>query len=163
MGNKTYKVEVVETLKRVVEVEAWSEGNAEAKVIQMWRNSEIVLDDGDFSDVRFGPEPDNLPVIHDSYRANIERTLKDVPDDKTLHFRYEISDCVACVKKSQIIDRARKDMPLYFLRAMHNVRIADDGYTVEPCFNRIEQAAWDAALSEFYKDKQEWCDKYGCE
>lgn len=163
MENKTYKVEVVETLKRVVEVEAWSQANAEAKVTQMWRNQEIVLDDGDFSDVRFGAESDGLPFIHESYRKNIENTLKDIPEDKTLHFRYQISDCVACVTKGQLIDRARKDMPVYFLRAMHNVRICENGYSVEPCFNRIEQAAWDAALSEFYKDKQEWCDKYGCD
>ena len=161
--NQKYQVEIVETLKRVVEVEAWSEGNAEAKVNEMYRKSEIVLDDGDFDNVQIGAKPDGLPFFHESYRKNIERTLKDIPENKTLHFRCQISDCVACVTKGQLIDRARKEMPLYFLRAMHNVRICENGYSVEPCFNRVEQAAWDAALSEFYKDKQEWCDKYGCE
>lgn len=161
--NQKYQVEIVETLKRVVEVEAWSQGNAEAKVNEMYRKSEIVLDDGDFDNVKFGAKADGLPFFHESYRKNIENTLKDIPENKTLHFRSQISDCVACVTKGQLIDRARKEMPLYFLRAMHNVRICENGYSVEPCFNRIEQAAWDAALSEFYKDKQEWCDKYGCE
>lgn len=161
--NQKYQVEIVETLKRVVEVEAWSQGNAEAKVNEMYRKSEIVLDDGDFDNVKIGAKTDGLPFFNESYRKNIENTLKDIPENKTLHFRSQISDCVACVTKGQLIDRARKEMPLYFLRAMHNVRICENGYSVEPCFNRIEQAAWDAALSEFFKDKQEWCDKYGCE
>ena len=52
--NQKYQVEIVETLKRVVEVEAWSQGNAEAKVNEMYRKSEIVLDDGDFDNVKIG-------------------------------------------------------------------------------------------------------------
>jgi hypothetical protein len=46
-----YQVEIVETLKRVVEIEANSQDEAEDKVRAMYKNSEIVLDDGDFTGV----------------------------------------------------------------------------------------------------------------
>lgn len=161
--NEKYKVQIVETLKKVVEVEGWSSQNAEAVVRDKYSKGEIVLTADDFDGVQIGTMPDGKPFIHDSYRKNIEQTLKDVPADKQLHFRYQPTDCLACVTKDRLIERAREGMPVYFLRSMYNVRLCEDGYTVEPCFNRIEQAAWDAALSEFFKDKQEWCDKYGCE
>ena len=36
-------------------------------------------------------------------------------------------------------------------------------YSYEPVFDTDTQAMWDKQLSDFYKAKQEWCDKYGCE
>ena len=36
-------------------------------------------------------------------------------------------------------------------------------YSYEPVFDTDTQAIWDKALGTFYKAKQEWCDKYGCD
>ena len=36
-------------------------------------------------------------------------------------------------------------------------------YSYVPVFDTDTQAIWDDALETFYKTKQEWCDKYGCE
>ena len=52
MNNK-YKVEITETLKRVVEIEANNEENALYEVTKKYKNSEIVLDYSDFVDVNF--------------------------------------------------------------------------------------------------------------
>ena len=43
-----YKVEIEEVLCKVVEIEANSADDAENKVLESYRNSEIVLDAGDF-------------------------------------------------------------------------------------------------------------------
>jgi hypothetical protein len=44
----TYKVKIIETLSRIVEVEANSSDEAWDKVEAQWKASEIVLDSGDF-------------------------------------------------------------------------------------------------------------------
>ncbi len=44
---KKFKVYVEEVLRRLVEIEAATQGEAEVKVQQMYDNSEIVLDSGD--------------------------------------------------------------------------------------------------------------------
>ena len=36
-------------------------------------------------------------------------------------------------------------------------------YSYVPVFDTDTQAEWDDALETFYKAKQEWCDKYGCD
>ena len=43
-----YQVEIEEVLRRLVEIEADSADDAENKVLESYRNSEIVLDAGDF-------------------------------------------------------------------------------------------------------------------
>ena len=43
-----YQVEIEEVLRRVVEIEADSADEAENKVLELYRNSKIVLDAGDF-------------------------------------------------------------------------------------------------------------------
>lgn len=43
-----YKVEIEEVLCKVVEIEANSADEAETKVLELYRNSEIILDAGDF-------------------------------------------------------------------------------------------------------------------
>lgn len=48
-----YEVEVIETLSRIVEVEAEDVSDACDKVHEMWTNQEIVLDGTDFVDVEF--------------------------------------------------------------------------------------------------------------
>ena len=45
-----YKVEITEWLQKVVEVEASDKNEACRKVSEMYRNSEIVLNDEDFLD-----------------------------------------------------------------------------------------------------------------
>lgn len=160
---KKYQVKVREVLERTIEVEHVSELAAKQYVEEKYKKSEIVLDDGDFTGVTFTVDDDGLPFLHPQYQKNIMETLKDIPDDKRLYFKYQPCDSSVSVTKATLIETARTKMEHYFLHAMHNVKIDENGYDITPCFNRIEQAAWDAALSEFYKDKQEWCDKYGCE
>ena len=36
-------------------------------------------------------------------------------------------------------------------------------YSYVPVFETDTQAMWDNELETFYKAKQEWCDKYGCD
>lgn len=48
----------------------------------------------------------------------------------------------------------------------HLVTIKHDdwvSYSYVPVFDTDTQAMWDKALDTFYKAKQEWCDKYGCD
>ena len=48
-----YKIEITETLQKVVEVEAASEREAEQKVKEMYKSEEVVLDYKDFINVDF--------------------------------------------------------------------------------------------------------------
>lgn len=57
-----YKIEVVETLTRIVEVEAEDVSAACSKVLDMWNNGEIVLDSSDFMDVDFNHVEDTDAV-----------------------------------------------------------------------------------------------------
>ena len=36
-------------------------------------------------------------------------------------------------------------------------------YSYVPVFDTDTQAMWDKELSDFYDEKQAWCDKYGCD
>jgi hypothetical protein len=53
----TYKIEIKETLARIVEVKAQSEDDAYQKVKTMYRNEDIVLDDSDYVDTDFITNP----------------------------------------------------------------------------------------------------------
>lgn len=161
-----YEVKVSGVFVKTLEVEAASQELAEKKVY--YDNCFGMLELG--MEVRgrlsVGKDADGLPYFCDSYRKNIANTLKDIPEHKRFGFRCIPEDCVAIVTKSTLIDRARCTMPVWFLQNMYNVKVSVDEYgiiSVEPMFNRIQQAAWDAALKEFYEDKAEWCAKYGCE
>jgi len=48
---KTFEIEIVETLRRVVSIDANSEDEARQSVIDQWHAEEIVLDSDDFVDV----------------------------------------------------------------------------------------------------------------
>ena len=48
-----YKVEITETLQKIVEVEADNEKDAMHKAMKMYKNSEVILDDNDFVDLDF--------------------------------------------------------------------------------------------------------------
>lgn len=50
---KEYNVEIVETLIRIVTVEATSEEEAIEKIMYDYNNAELVLDADDFFDVEF--------------------------------------------------------------------------------------------------------------
>lgn len=54
-----YNVIIIETLERVVEVEAESVEDAKYIVKKQWRRGEHVLDSGDFTDVEFDVEENN--------------------------------------------------------------------------------------------------------
>jgi hypothetical protein len=48
-----YKIEITESLKKEVEVEAKNEHEAMSKVVDMYNNNEIVLYDDDYNDTSF--------------------------------------------------------------------------------------------------------------
>lgn len=48
-----YKVEITETLQKEVEVEADNKVDALHKVMKMYKNEEVILDDNDFIDLDF--------------------------------------------------------------------------------------------------------------
>ena len=48
-----YEIEVIEILKRKVEVESASESEALSKVEEMYIDEDIVLDSSDYSDTRY--------------------------------------------------------------------------------------------------------------
>ena len=50
---KKFNVEITETLRRNVVVEAFDEREAEEKVINAWRKSEYILDADDFLEAGF--------------------------------------------------------------------------------------------------------------
>ena len=50
---KKYKVEITETLQKTVEVGADNKEDAMHKVMKMYKNEEIILNDNDFIDVDF--------------------------------------------------------------------------------------------------------------
>ncbi|MDY0315529.1 MAG: DpnD/PcfM family protein [Bacteroidales bacterium] len=49
---KTFEIEVLETLSRIVSVKAENQNNAILKVKEMYRNEEIVLDADDYIDTK---------------------------------------------------------------------------------------------------------------
>ncbi len=50
---KTYKIEVKETLSRIIEIDANSFDEALEDVQKMYKNEEIILDSDDFVEVNF--------------------------------------------------------------------------------------------------------------
>lgn len=48
-----YKVEITETLQKTIEVEADNKEDALHKVMKMYKNEEVILDDNDFVDLDF--------------------------------------------------------------------------------------------------------------
>jgi molybdopterin/thiamine biosynthesis adenylyltransferase len=52
-NEKTYYVVIMETLKKKVEVNATSEEDAIAKVEEAYNKCDIILDENDFTDVKF--------------------------------------------------------------------------------------------------------------
>ena len=48
-----YKVEITETLQKIIEVEADNKEDAMHKVMKMYKNSEVILDENDFIDLDF--------------------------------------------------------------------------------------------------------------
>ena len=73
----TYRLEVQETLLRVIEVEAQNSGEAYSKVKQMYQKEEIVLSSSDFYEVEIRGEQ--------SYNEEIE---KDVLISEIINYLY---------------------------------------------------------------------------
>lgn len=51
-----YKVEITETLQKTIEVEADNKEDALHKLMKMYKNEEVILDDNDFVDLDFKNE-----------------------------------------------------------------------------------------------------------
>ncbi len=75
---KKYNVEIVETLSRVVEVEAKNYEEAENKVDEMYHNQEIVLDWEDIEDRDFKPYPSRELADSFSLSIDYDRNSQDV-------------------------------------------------------------------------------------
>jgi hypothetical protein len=50
---ETFKIEVIETLSRIIEIKANSMDEAYLEAKEMYRNEEIVLDENDYIDTDF--------------------------------------------------------------------------------------------------------------
>lgn len=50
---KIYKIEITETLQKIIEIEADNEEDALHKVMRMYKNEEVILDYDNFVDVSF--------------------------------------------------------------------------------------------------------------
>lgn len=50
---KLFTINIIETLKKQVEVFAENEDDAIAKAEQAWKNCEVILDENDFTEVKF--------------------------------------------------------------------------------------------------------------
>ena len=53
---KTYKIEITETLSRIVEIDASSKDEAYQKISKMYKEGEIVLDSSDYIDYEIKEE-----------------------------------------------------------------------------------------------------------
>lgn len=50
---KIYKIEITETLQKIIEIESDNEEDALHKVMRMYKNEEVILDYDNFVDVSF--------------------------------------------------------------------------------------------------------------
>ena len=69
----TYYVTVIETLKKKVEVNAESEEDALAKVEEAYNKCDIILDENDFTDVKFKIKK----VVENENEQNESKTIED--------------------------------------------------------------------------------------
>ena len=75
---KKFNVEVVETLSRVVEVEAKTYEEAEAKVDEMYDNQEIVLDWNDLESQSLYPYPSSEIAKSFNVNINFDKANQDI-------------------------------------------------------------------------------------
>lgn len=78
-----YKVTITETLKKDVYIEAENQAEAEQKAFDAWRNSEYILDAGDFVDVNFEAE-NTVPKMEMSY-ATLSSLFRSVNNRELPH------------------------------------------------------------------------------
>lgn len=95
-----------------------------------------------------------------SYKANMDKWLASLPDNEMFYARLRPEDCICGCFKSTFYKRLNEEMPVYFLSSCYGFKHSENN-TYEPMFTRVVQAAWDAAYSEYLKDKGEWCAKWG--
>ena len=75
---KKFNVEVVETLSRVVEVDAKTYEEAEAKVDEMYDNQEIVLDWNDLESQNLYPYPSSEIAKSFDININFDKANQDI-------------------------------------------------------------------------------------
>ena len=128
-----YQVEVIETLSRVVEVEADNYDEAEDEVTKMYDNEEIVLDwqdlvsteykqypspklDNDFNlDLKYSKENETLSVIDDKFKNSVNsckdyeelfNTIKNVIDDM---YHKQRSNAIKIAKQYKKMQEEKKN------------------------------------------------------
>lgn len=82
-----------------------------------------------------------------------------MPDNEMFFARLRPMDSLCGCYKETFYRRLNEEMPLYFLTSCQGFK--KEGNTYEPIFCRIEQAAWNAAYSEYMKDKGEKIAEWG--
>lgn len=95
-----------------------------------------------------------------SYKQNMDKWLAAMPDNEMFFARLRPMDCLCGCFKKTFYRRLNEEMPLYFLTSCQGFKKTEDN-TYEPIFCRIEQAAWNAAYSEYMKDKGEKIAEWG--
>ena len=60
----------------------------------------------------------------------------------------------------EILERMPEKYRNHLVTIKHDTWIS---YSYVPVFDTDTQAIWDKALDTFYKAKQAWCDRYGCD
>ena len=60
----------------------------------------------------------------------------------------------------RILERLPEKYRDHLVTLKHNDWVS---YSYVPVFDTDTQAIWDKEIDVFYKAKQEWCDKYGCD
>lgn len=98
---------------------------------------------------------------HGTYKDNMDRFLEQFEDGESFRAQFEIGDLVTVCTKETFYHFLNEMMPEWFLVDCRDFR--KEGYYFVPVFNRVRQAAWDAAMKEYFKEKGEWCAKHGCE
>ena len=99
-----------------------------------------------------------------SYKKNLDRFLEGIGDEKMFYCRLRPEDCLCGCSKNTFYRRLNEEMPEWFLMACCDFKKDEDSdCSYEPVFTGIQQAAWDAALKDYVKNKAAFCAKWGCE
>lgn len=117
------------------------------------------------------------PCIADPWRSDNDRKKKEIKpnglseDGKYIMVKIRPDDtswqCNMVDRDGNHIDYVERILEMLPERYRdHLVTLRHDkwiSYSYVPVFDTDTQAVWDNALDTFYKAKQEWCDRYGCD
>ena len=97
-----------------------------------------------------------------TYKENMDRFLEQFKEGEVFYVRFEPADYSMSCTKANFYEHLNEHMPQWFLSSCINFKESDT-CVYEPVFCPIQQAAWDAAMKEYFRLKGEWCAKHGCE